>query len=80
MFKFHIDLAEEAAKTLRANFLEENLKAVIFIAGLTLPLSDSLTFFIFHPPSSPLSTHPFRPQSVPRLLIPTTENISVTVY
>lgn len=58
MFKFRIDLAEEAAKTLRANFLEANLKAVIFIAGPTLPLSDSLTFSILHPPSSLLSTHP----------------------
>lgn len=59
MFKFHIDLAEEAAKTLRANFLETNLTAVIFIAGLTLPLSDSLTFSILPPPSSLLSSHPF---------------------
>lgn len=30
MLKFHIDLAEEGAKTLRANFLEANLKAVIY--------------------------------------------------
>lgn len=30
MLKFHICLAEAAAKTVRENFLEANLKAVIY--------------------------------------------------
>lgn len=61
MLKFHIDLAEAAAKTLQANFLEANLKAVIYSAAQTLLLSDSWTFFsILHPPPlSLLYTHLF---------------------
>lgn len=38
MLKFHIDLAEEAAKTLGANFLEANLKAVIYSSGMSLTI------------------------------------------
>lgn len=54
MLKFHIDLAEEAAKTLKANFLEANLKAVIYSLSLTHLISDSLTFFLHF--ASPLIT------------------------
>lgn len=66
MLKFHIDLAEEAAKTLGANFLEANLKAVIYSAGLTLSLLDSLPFFLRLASSFIAALHPpVRPQSLP---------------
>lgn len=61
MLKFHIDLAEEAAKTLRANFLEANLKAVIYSISLTRSLSDSLTYVLHPAPPfffATLCTHP----------------------
>lgn len=83
MLKFHIDLAEEAAKTLRTNFLEANLKAVIYSTALTLTLSDALTFFL-HLASLfivVLSTHPpIRPPSVPRLQILPIKNTTATVH
>lgn len=81
MLKFHIDLAEEAAKTLRANFLEANLKAVIYSTAPTLSLSDSLTFFLhFASPFIAALHPPVRPQSVPRQQIPPTKNITATVH
>lgn len=81
MLKFHIDLAEEAAKILRANFLEANLKAVIYSAGLTLPLSDFLTFFLhLAPPFSATLHPPVRPRLVPPLSIPAAKNISATAH
>lgn len=81
MLKFHIDLAEEAAKTLRANFLEANLKAVIYSTGLTLSVSDSLTFFLhLASPFIAALYPPVCPQSVPCLQIPATKNISATVH
>lgn len=82
MLKFHIDLAEEAAKTLRTNFLEANLKAVIYSTALTLALSDALTFFL-HLASlfiAVLSTHPFALRQFPRLQILPIKNMTATVH
>lgn len=66
MLKFHINLAEEATKILRTNFLEADLKVVIYSISLTRSRCDSLNFFFhfvspfivaLHPPSvSPLYT------------------------
>lgn len=81
MLKFHIDLAEAAAKTLRANFLEANLKAVIYSTAQTLLLSDSLTFFSPSrvPPTFITAFHPpVRVQAVSRLQI-FTKNISCCI-
>lgn len=64
MLKFHIDLAEEAAKTLRANFLEANLKAVIYNTVLPLSLSDFLFLHLSRRPSSPALSPPTRSPSI----------------
>lgn len=53
-----IDLAQTAAKTLRPNFLETNLKDVIYISPQTIVPSESLIFLpheftiitLHHPP------------------------------